>query len=507
MQQAWHIFKKDLFYLRFETANYLVAIMAAGWLAAYSSGVAEDLVAFTGAYLIAQLIHADAPAGDRQFWITRPYRWTSLLGAKLLFILIVVGLPVFLAQWIILIHEAFPFSAVWRGLLWEQFLLFFAIYLPVAALAAITTGMVPFLSFALGAVLIDIGISFGMYHPEHSLRALEWIRSSIGFVTLLAASVILVCLQYRSRRTNRSRLIGFSILSCGAITYIFIPWSLAWAIQERFSLHPVDTSALTFALDSDTGKFGLAMSRKTRVPISIPFVVHGLSPGKVIPESLQIAIQASGGRDASLKPITFSTPNVSPDNSSDLILHGTGELDRRFFDAERGHPVTLRGSLFLTVFGNRKVHTIYRHWLDNSVDLTATLRCYIGPQGMACVSPFRRTNQWVSVTTGASTEVALYFGMSYSPFPAELRFFPFERYWTPPPVAGGPDAPSPVPDVIVDLAEPVAYVRRDFEIRDVHLLDIALPWRSQRVLRDGKSLVENRLLTRTARHNPKSDIN
>jgi hypothetical protein len=45
--------------------------------------------------------------------------------------------------------------------------------------------------------------------------------------------------------------------------------------------------------------------------------------------------------------------------------------------------------------------------------------------------------------------------------------------------------------VTVAVTEPVAYIRRDFEIPDVHLQDVALPWRSRRVLRDGKPFVEN----------------
>src|SRR5256885_7885270 len=37
--------------------------------------------------LIARVIHDEVLPGDNQFWITRPYSWKSLLGAKALFIL------------------------------------------------------------------------------------------------------------------------------------------------------------------------------------------------------------------------------------------------------------------------------------------------------------------------------------------------------------------------------------------------------------------------------------
>ena len=49
-------------------------------------------------YLIARLIHAETLPGDRQFWITRPYRWQSLLGAKVLFVLVFLNLPMTVAD-------------------------------------------------------------------------------------------------------------------------------------------------------------------------------------------------------------------------------------------------------------------------------------------------------------------------------------------------------------------------------------------------------------------------
>ena len=37
-------------------------------------------------------------SGDRQFWITRPYRWQSLLGAKVRFVLVFLNLPMTVAD-------------------------------------------------------------------------------------------------------------------------------------------------------------------------------------------------------------------------------------------------------------------------------------------------------------------------------------------------------------------------------------------------------------------------
>src|SRR5690348_3994597 len=93
MRQALHIFRKDARYLWPEICLILALVTVFGW----SNPDAIELLVFTAtAYLIARLIHAEALPGDRQFWITRPYRWQSLLGAKLLFVLVFVNLPIML---------------------------------------------------------------------------------------------------------------------------------------------------------------------------------------------------------------------------------------------------------------------------------------------------------------------------------------------------------------------------------------------------------------------------
>ena len=50
------------------------------------------------AFLCARLIQAEPIPGDRQFWITRPYEWSSLLGAKLLFVVVCIGIPLLAAD-------------------------------------------------------------------------------------------------------------------------------------------------------------------------------------------------------------------------------------------------------------------------------------------------------------------------------------------------------------------------------------------------------------------------
>ena len=104
MRQALHIFTKDIRYLRYEIVLVLAIDMVfAAVHARTSHGLndacwAELALIAVAAFLIGRLVLAEAIPGDRQFWITRPYRWQSLLGAKLLFIVAFVNLPILLAH-------------------------------------------------------------------------------------------------------------------------------------------------------------------------------------------------------------------------------------------------------------------------------------------------------------------------------------------------------------------------------------------------------------------------
>ena len=293
------------------------------------------------------------------------------------------------------------------------------------------------------------------------------------------------------RHTSRGRLLALGILAPGVIACIFVPWSLAFAIQQRFSTHPVNPSTLGVTLNSSSPRWGLAPVRGKRVQISLPLELQGLPLDTAAnPEALQVTAQSADGRDSRMKFSNLSIARNVADRSSNLILNGNSELDRSFFDAERDRPVTLRGSLYLTVFGNKRAHTVSLHDPDKQIEVTDQLRCFVGEYGVICNSPFRWPDQWISVA-GASSAISLYYPMSHSPFPASLRFYPFDTRWSPPPGRSNTPRRKPASGLTIEIADPVAYVRRDFAIPDVHLTDIAVPWRSQRVLRDGQTIFEN----------------
>jgi len=238
------------------------------------------------------------------------------------------------------------------------------------------------------------------------------------------------------------------------------------------------------------------MNRQKQVQIALPLAITGV-PGVPRLETLELLLRSANGREARLKLNRFFGPSPRASSSSDLQVTVDGEMDRDFFDAERTQPVTLRGAIFLAIFGNAQNHTIRVTQSMKTVDVTDRLRCVVGGYtvasshpGLYCDSAFRWPNQ--SIDVGLVAWTAYNPVMSYSPFPASLRLFPFDRGWFLPLARGAEDIPSTDPNRYfeVRVTEPVAYIRRDFEIPDVHLTDIAIPWRSQTVTRDGKPVLE-----------------
>ena len=131
LKQALHIFRKDIRYLRFEI---LLFILIAGLFATAVLGAPGALKSFViGAiHLTSRVIHAEAiPEQDSR--ITRPYRWQSLVLAKLIFLAVCVIVPVGIARLFALAGQDYPIAQSLPPLFWSELLGF-------GALLAVATG-------------------------------------------------------------------------------------------------------------------------------------------------------------------------------------------------------------------------------------------------------------------------------------------------------------------------------------------------------------------------------
>src|SRR5579875_4566 len=116
MGQSLHIFRKDTRHLWPQIAVVLALTVAYAWTQVLFSPVftdhlylinrlasgAEIALPISWWILTAFLVHQENLLGDRQFWLTRPYRRTELFAAKILFLVAYVEVPLLLANCAIL---------------------------------------------------------------------------------------------------------------------------------------------------------------------------------------------------------------------------------------------------------------------------------------------------------------------------------------------------------------------------------------------------------------------
>ncbi len=184
MRQALHIFRKDVRRLRWEILGALALV------AAFVDSGSQDAIQRTAHHrhstsirqrcsrshgigtCPSRVIHGEALPGHKQFWLTRPYSWKSLLAAKALFVLVFVTLPMMIADAVIVAAEGFRVGSHWGGLIWEQLLWWLLFVIPAwLALAAVTRGLVEFVSWLLLLIgALYTWCIFSEIRPETSPR-------------------------------------------------------------------------------------------------------------------------------------------------------------------------------------------------------------------------------------------------------------------------------------------------------------------------------------------------
>ncbi len=472
MKQALHIFRKDIRYLRFEILGLLIltAVFAAGglWLA--------DILTLAAVYVIARLVHAETIPGDRQFWLTRPYRPVSLCGAKLLFIVAFISVPVLIAQAVLAVRLDFPLSYEIPGLLWTQVLIFFVAALPVVALATVTVSIIPFISTVLVLAVIMLVGARGLpgivkAHVSIAPLPVEWIGDCVFGAAISCLAVTVILWQYRDRRTLFSRVFGVVTFYVALAIYLWLPASLPLAVETWFSKEPKLAAPVRVSVDLSRrrGVAALVYDRQigNKMEIPVPLVLTGLAAG----------LEAKAD-DSS---ISFEWPGRTwePAGKSGITAHSSGEseavfdalvsMDPRVFKAMRQAPMIVRGSVYITLFGEPESRTI--PLLRGRINVQDGLQCWADDfkgeiTQMRCQSFFSWPSRLV-YARGAGEENDFSNSLvSYSPFPAGLTLEPLEMRWT---------EGIKAKEATIVTKKPLVHFRREFELRDVRLADFERP--------------------------------
>jgi len=158
-------------------------------------------------------------------------------------------------------------------------------------------------------------------------------------------------------------------------------------------------------------------------------------------------------------------------------MSGVLNLDGAFYRKVKDEPIKVRGSLYLTLFGNRQ--TVRVPFGDRSVPVPRVGVCSASGGAnrqshfLICSSAFRFPPALVSYSfiqyakdtvqdVWSSTKPR---AISYSPFPAELGISPVSQDFT------FSTVHEPLAEARVDTVEALAHIRRNFEIDNLRLGD------------------------------------
>ncbi len=291
MRQALHIFAKDVRRLRLELAAMLLLDLAFIWLAGSDNGLARPrlvqgvsrlLMVFLPAawvFVIMLLVHEEPLVGDRQYWLSRPFAWKSLLGAKMLFLVAFFAVPLMISDSLILRLQGLPFADP-AALLWRLSGLMFGFVLPVSAVAAVSKNLRRFALIALvlgcAAGLVMTTARFGVWGSAVWVLILTML-ASLG----VGASAVLLR-QYRRAGVGFSAAVIIASLLGTLFLGRLIPFDRAfaatsWVRPPQGDFSGVKVSRIPERFPPFTGFFGRTVTEEALLPVRFSGLPEGVT--------------------------------------------------------------------------------------------------------------------------------------------------------------------------------------------------------------------------------------
>jgi hypothetical protein len=364
MTQTLHIFRKDVRRFRYE----LCAVGALTGAFAWSHAVADmpghpefsrvGMLAYLTAvflavawwFLVSLLIHEESLAGDRQFWITRPYAWRHLLAAKLLFVVVFVNLPLLAAQIAILAAAGYQPLAGLPRLLWMQLAVTMVLIAPAIALATVTRNLAQFVMSILCLVLAAYMAAAALQGGGIDISRAVWLNRAVAVLIAGAGTVLIVRWQYSRRLTDASSVAGLCTLLLAGAFYIGLPMQAQYALRSwMLRSHEPSVVSVSMAPSAEIDRGN--QQNPLDIVLLLPITIAGLPGGEAArPEIMSVSLEnpvglhwSSGWRPASRwYPISTAT---GPKMRYQQILTLPRDLYRRIGD----QTVTLHGSIYLSL--------------------------------------------------------------------------------------------------------------------------------------------------------------
>jgi len=400
MKQALHIFAKDvqLYWIEIlgtvTVTALFVWIYPKGWgdlptisLWPWVPGALTALVPVSWLALITRVIHAESLVGERQFWVTRPYLWPQLLGAKALFVAAFLYVPFFLAQ-CLLLREAgmHPLSHL-AGLFFNLLLVTGIAVLPMACLAAVTSNFARTLLALLCLLLFVGGVAYlDSILPTSSTT--DSFSDVLSFVVAVSVFVTVLIIQYSRRRT----MLAWTLLTALAVTFsvigLFGPEELSMRVT-----YPVSSEAtglhLTFRQASSVASATVPDTVDSReITIVFPISISGIAPGTAVKiDNARVGITAADGvRWVSHWQGVYLTWLPGETNGTVGL-----KINRASYDRMKDKPVTVEMSVALTLLKRGNVtHLVLP---EKKFELPGGSVCSnpgVWVNDLSCLSPMRQ---------------------------------------------------------------------------------------------------------------------
>jgi hypothetical protein len=390
MWQIFHIMKKDVRCLFAEIGLLVACNIANVWMQAHHPDPSiwyescQLLTIMAAAHLITRVVHAEALVGDKQFWITRPYRWQSLLTAKLTFIVLFASLPVFLTYAAALTFMGFSPES-WFAPLASASVRLFVVALLAAALACVTRGTAQFtllglLALFCGAFLFER--TFGRWSLESLPEDWPLLATAAAAIAL---SILLV--EYRTRWTVAGRTLGVGACLLWAPLLTSMPATNRPFVET--DPEPQESSTVELKVEFIRPASVVASMEQ---PQRFPSFSELFASVQGIPDGFGIAayrfggtFQGASGRQWRIPKQPFQQTEFQNANKTAVqnVFYTPASFADDFKD-EVDRPGMLRLSIEMQLV---KLHTKTVILTRTPIDVIAGLQCYLKAREVVCRAP------------------------------------------------------------------------------------------------------------------------
>jgi hypothetical protein len=360
------------------------------------------------------------------------------------------------------------------GILWTQTLLFLAVALPLASIAAMTREIH---GYALG-VLAGAGlVALVQAHPTGEqlgwILELDWTRHSVLVALAVPAALAVLGLQYGSGRTKAARGLAIAVAVAALTLSSFMPVSFAMAMQSLFSgAGEADPDSVMLELDSSARGGWERILREGEVGIELPITISMADPS-VDFDLYRVTATLEGRDGARIATILDTDPEGGPGETAERRLRS--RLPRGAYDLHRSQPVRLRVSVDLALWEHARTYRSdpLPSFRVDSLYCALTKETPRDLEVLTCRSPLGRPSGWIltdfqggrlkpfqgSMATFGEARHA-----NYSPLPAALDMNAVEVE------TFGREPSDETRAIRFVLSEPVAYLTKELETT-IHLSD------------------------------------